>query len=42
MRKELASEIESGVVTIVSVNLESKCLLRNQIYLDFEKEPEIP
>jgi hypothetical protein len=30
------------MVTIVLVNLRSKCLLQEEIYGDFEKEPEIP
>ena len=40
--KKLPSDSNSGMVSIISVNLKSRSLLRKQIYADFEKEPEIP
>jgi hypothetical protein len=40
--KKLTFDTESGMVTIVLVNLRSKSLLRKQSYGDFEKEPETP
>jgi hypothetical protein len=40
--KKLSSDTKSGMVTILSVNLRSKSLLRKKIYGDFEKEPETP
>jgi hypothetical protein len=38
----LPSDTDSGIVTIISVHLKSKSLLRKEIYDDLQKKPETP